>query len=285
MSAKQRFNGDAGNRGDVVRPATVGTMSSIYTDLSGAGVRIGGTDTTPLVADNMHITAHTGGVTHELHNAEISSSLVDIRDSASLNININVYIDDDSIVCGQAGIEQTLTAPAGSLLEDFSQIAPAAATETANTGSTTTVELTVSGGTLYKSGNSGIYHVYADQFHNVNIDGTGLHLKLTNDHFIYQAYLSGADFIAIQVSGEGRFLFEDHNADAFDSANWTITATNGDDISSDWVTSDFVSESTGLEYTSSYMLYLAVPEPATATLSLLALSALAMRRRRHKNQD
>ncbi len=279
MSAKQRFNGDADNRGDVVRPATVGTMSSIHTDLSGAGVRIGGTDTTPLVADNMHITAHTGGVTHELHNAEISSSLVDIRDSASLNININVYIDDDSIVCGRAGIEQTLTAPAGSLLEDFTQIAPAAATETANTGSTTTVELTVSGGTLYKTGNTGIYHVYADQFHNVNIDGTGLHLKLTNDHFIYRAYLSGADFIAIQVSGEGRFLFEDHNADAFDSANWTITATNGDDISSYWVTSDFVSESTGLEHTS-YMLYLAVPEPATATLSLLALSALAMRRRR-----
>ena len=126
-----------------------------------------------------------------------------------------------------------------------------------------------------------IYHVYADQFHNVNIGGNGLEITLT-DNLLYNAGIRGADFVAIQISGIGQFLYEE-TVTGFPTDSFVLLDAAGNDVSQYWVTSDVVAEEAGVQRgnVSKYMLYFtAVPEPSTATLSLLALCGLAARRRR-----
>ncbi|MDO5471057.1 MAG: PEP-CTERM sorting domain-containing protein [Akkermansia sp.] len=264
MSVTNRYEGTDG-----------GTMSNVHTGLTGSAASIGGSSSAISQAQNVHITAHTGGVI-QVHDTHLASSLVELKNSASLYINDIVYIDKDSLIMGQAALEASVTNPTGALSADFATVVPAAATETANTGATTTVELTVSGGTVYQHGNATVYHVTANQFQNVNVDGTGLTIKLTDTSFLDKA---GVDVVAVQISGIGQFRYE-YTAGFIETANWQLFDANGTDITHLWMTSADVEAVAGVA-TNSHMLYFkAVPEPTTATLSLLALAALAARRRR-----
>ncbi|MDO4751816.1 MAG: hypothetical protein Q4A24_06880 [Akkermansia sp.] len=261
-----------------------GTMSTVHADLSEADLseaaaRIGGSSDLNSDASNVHITAHSAGK-HEVHDTNLHSSLVELKAGTSMSLDDNVLIDKESVVFGSLGMVD-MNAPQTLAVTDmqFDSIEPQAATENVTVGTTTTLELTTSGGTIYRAGNTNIYHVTADQLHNVNVSGSGLTIQLMDDSFLYSAFASGAGYVAIQISGLGQFLFED-NADAFTLNNWMLMDASGVDITSSWVTSSVVSDDTGVDDVSSHMLYIMVPEPATATLSLLALCALAARRRR-----
>lgn len=255
-----------------------GTMSTVHADLSGAAARIGGSSDLNSDASNVHITAHSAG-NHEVHDTNLHSSLVELKAGTSMSLDDNVLIDKESVVFGSLGMVD-MNAPQTLAVTDmqFASIDPQAATENVTVGTTTTLELTTSGGTIYRAGNTSIYHVTADQLHNVNVSGSGLTIQLMEDDFLYSAFAAGAGYVAIQISGLGQFLFED-NADAFTLNNWMLMDASGVDITSSWVTSSVVSADAGVDV-SSHMLYIMVPEPATATLSLLALCALAARRRR-----
>lgn len=251
-----------------------GHLSAVYSDLSGAGkgASFGGTNAAATEAYAVHMTAHTNAE-HTVHDTKMESSLMQLKNGASLKINDMVSIDRNSAICGNAGLELELKA-----VEMFSEISPAKAAETATTGASTKVELSVSGGTMCQVGDQKIYHVYADQFHNVNIEGTGLEITLT-DNVLYNAGIRGADFVAVQISGIGQFLYEE-NVYNFPTDSFVLLDAAGNDISEYWVTSAFVADKADGNV-SKYMLYFtAVPEPSTATLSLLALAALAARRRR-----
>ena len=255
-----------------------GTMSTVHTDLSGAGARIGGASDLNSEAQYVHMTAHSA-TQHEVHDTNLRSSLVELKAQSSLSLDDNVLIDKDSVVYGSLGMVD-LQLPQTIAVTDmqFASIDPQAATENVTVGTSTTLELTTSGGTIYRAGNTSIYHVTADQLHNVNVSGSGLTIQLMDDSFLYSAFASGAGYVAIQISGLGQFLFEE-NTDAFTLNDWVLLDASGVDITSSWVTSSVVSADTGVTV-SDYMLYIMVPEPATATLSLLALAALAARRRR-----
>lgn len=250
-----------------------GHLSAVYSDLSGAGASFGGTDAAATEAYAVHMMAHTNAE-HTVHDTKMESSLMQLKNGASLKINDMVSIDRNSAICGNAGLELELKA-----VEMFSEISPAKAAETATTGASTKVELSVSGGTMCQVGDQKIYHVYADQFHNVNIGGKGLEITLT-DNVLYNAGIRGADFVAVQISGIGQFLYEEQNVYNFPTDSFVLLDAAGNDISEYWVTSAVVADKADGNV-SKYMLYFtAVPEPSTATLSLLALAALAARRRR-----
>ncbi len=252
-----------------------GHLSAVYSDLTGTGVSFGGTDAAPTEAYAVHMTAHTNA-THTVHDTELESSLLQLKNNASVKINDMVSIDRNSAICGGAGLALELQTKV-----NFAEIKPVVATESATTGKTTKVELSVSGGSLCTLGNQQIYHVYADQFHNVNVGGDGLEITLT-DNVLYNAGIRGADFVAVQISGVGQFLYEGKSY-GFPTADFVLLDAAGNDITEYWVSAAFVSEQTGVpaENVSSYMLYFkTIPEPSTATLSLLALAAMAARRRR-----
>ncbi len=254
-----------------------GHLSAVYSNLSGSGASFGGTNNAATVAYAVHMAAHTD-TTHTVHDMEMNSSLLQLKNGASVNINDTVRVDVNSVICGNAGLALELQA-----MEMFSEIKPTEAAEVATTGASTKVELSVSGGTMYTVGDQKIYHVYADQFHNVNIGGDGLEITLT-DNLLYNAGIRGADFVAIQISGIGQFLYEDEETvTGFPTDSFVLLDAAGNDVSQYWVTSDVVVEEAGVQRgnVSKYMLYFtAVPEPSTATLSLLALAAMAARRRR-----
>lgn len=261
------------------RGAATATIAELNLEHSGNNVRLGGSAASDAYNAVFASTGSTKSM--ELHHMALRNSLVNLQKACSLTVNDVVTIDRNSAIVG-SGAEANLVAAAQGLAQ-LTQ-GPAAATETATVGATTTVELTTSPvRTVYTCDNGEkILHVYANQFQNVNVTGDGLTLKLTED-LQSIAYLNGADYIAIQVGGEtGQFNLE--KAVTFDvkgaDENFKLLNANGDDISECWVSSRYMVSNVGLKNASGNLLWVAVPEPATATLSLLALAALCARRRR-----
>ena len=246
-----------------------GTVTPVHTDLSGSGARLGGTDATGARAEGVHVTAHTAA-THELHDMRLEGSLLELKAGASVKLDDNVYIDQHSVIFGSAGLVE-LNAPQTLAVTDmqFADIKPAKVAETVNVSSSTKLELSCSGGTIYQAGEKTVYHGLANQLQNVNVQGNGLTIQLADNDFLYSAITSGAAYAAIQIMGEGQF----------DVSHITLLNDAGEDISYMLATPTEVKADTGVTV-SDYMLYIMVPEPATATLSLLALAALAARRRR-----
>lgn len=129
-----------------------------------------------------------------------------------------------------------------------------------------------------------IAHVYANQLENVNIYGDGLTLVLSGDSW-KTVYGTGAAYIGVQISGgSGRFLFEEPNTffdDVVgDGVRFKLLDSNGEDISSSWVASAYISNHAGTSVSEHMLWFAIVPEPSTATLSLMALTMLVTRRRR-----
>ncbi|MDO4751818.1 MAG: hypothetical protein Q4A24_06890 [Akkermansia sp.] len=250
-----------------------GTMQGVHTNLAGAAASIGGADGARTNATGVHITAHTSaGTPHEVHDANLIGSLLELKSAASVDLSDNVLIDKDSVVFGSLGMVDMNALQTLAVTDmQFADIQPAAATETISVSKNTTLELTTSAGTIYQAGNKSIYHVTTDSLQNVNVEGDGLTLRLVDNSFLYSAISSGAAYAAIQIQGVGQFDLDNVAITLLDSA--------GNDISYMMSDSAAVSADTGAT-ASIHMLYIMVPEPATASLGLLALAALATRRRR-----
>lgn len=257
-----------------------GHMTHVYTDLTGTAVRIGGSADAVSEASGVHISTYVAGVTHEVENTHLRNSVLQINNGANANINNNVYVDVSSVVCGTAGsaADEAPMIRTGSIA-DFAAIAPVAAQDGVNTSSSTTVELSVSGGTLYSDGSKGIYHVVADQLQNINVEGTGLQLQFAGENFMAAASKTCADYVAVQIAGAGQFLYELDGAD-FSQAEWILRGFDGSELTYVWVDSSVVEDYLGVAVSPNMLYFVVIPEPATATLSLLALAALAARRRR-----
>lgn len=229
--------------------------------------------------------------TMKLQNVNLQNSVVSLHKACSLDLKTAVLVDKNSKVKGSistAELQPAALAAVQSL--DKLTTTLTSATETVTVGSNTTVELTTSGRTVCTaSDGTKILHVYADQFQDVNVTGTGLTLILADDLWA-QAYSMGMEFVAIQVGGTtGRFLFEDANnfgnGAIGDKSGFTLTDSHGRNLNEDWVTSTFVKGNVGALVSgnvSGNLLWIRTPEPTTTTLSLLALTAMAMRRRRRK---
>lgn len=263
------------------RGAAIATIAELNLEHSGTNVRLGGSAASDAYNAVFASTGSTESM--ELHHMVLRNSLVNLQKACSLTVKEVVTIDRNSAIVGSGAGANLVAAAQG--LAQLTQ-GPAAATETATVGATTTVELTTSPvRTVYTCDNGEkILHVYANQFQNVNVTGDGLTLKLTED-LQSIAYLHGADYIAIQVGGEtGQFNLDLEKAVTFDvkgaGENFKLLNANGDDISEYWVSSRYMVSHVGLTNASGNLLWVAVPEPATATLSLLALAALCARRRR-----
>ena len=249
-----------------------GTMQGVHTNLAGTAASIGGADGARTNATGVHITAHTSAGTHEVHDANLIGSLLELKSAASVDLSDNVLIDKDSVVFGSLGMVDMNALQTLAVTDmQFADIQPAAATETISVSKNTTLELTTSAGTIYQAGNKSIYHVTTDSLQNVNVEGDGLTLRLVDNSFLYSAISSGAAYAAIQIQGVGQFDLDNVAITLLDSA--------GNDISYMMSDSAAVSADTGAT-ASIHMLYIMVPEPATASLGLLALAALATRRRR-----
>ena len=223
--------------------------------------------------------------TMKLQNVNLQNSVVSLHNACSLDLTTAVLVDKNSKVKGS--ISQNELQPAAlAAVQSLEKLTTTltSATETVTVGSNTTVELTTSGGTVCTaSDGTKILHVYADQFQDVNVSGTGLTLILADDLWA-QAYSMGMEFVAIQVGGTtGCFFFEDDNN--FDNgaigakSGFTLTDSRGRNLNEDWVTSTFVPGNVGAQGFGN-LLWIRTPEPTTTTLSLLALTALATRRRR-----
>ena len=145
-------------------------------------------------------------------------------------------------------------------------------------------QIALSGEKKGTSNGTRIAHVYANQLENVNIYGDGLTLVLSGDSW-KTVYGTGAAYIGVQISGgSGRFLFEETNTffdDVVgDGVRFKLLDSNGEDISSSWVASTYISNHAGTSVSEHMLWFAIVPEPSTATLSLMALTMLVTRRRR-----
>ncbi|MBQ2379882.1 MAG: hypothetical protein II295_05760, partial [Akkermansia sp.] len=249
---------------------------------SGTQVELGGTAAETSVVTNAAVST-TGTATNlKIHQTELHNSVVLLHSACSLDLTEAVLVDKNSAVLGATSSGDiklpSVAAVAAQGLGEMPTTIKAG--ETVTVGANTTVELTTSGGTVYTSSNGAqILHVYADQFQNVNVTGTGLTLILADDLWA-KAYSMGMEFVAIQVGGSsGQFLFESANNFASGSiganTKFSLTDSKGRNLNSDWVTSTFVGSKV-----SGNLLWIQVPEPATTTLSLAALVALCARRRR-----
>lgn len=261
------------------RDASIGTMNNIHTELSGTAARIGGSEVQQSVANQVHLTAHSAEGTHSLHHADMLSSLVELEKNVSLDIHESVLVDQNSIVFGDAGVAVQPRAAVSASLQEFADVRPVQTSERINTGISTTVELTVSGGDVYKTADKGIYHVYANQLHNLDVYGDGLTIQLASSDIISAAQQNGCRYVAIQISGTGQFHYEDSLGN-FTIDQRKLLSVSGTDITDLWVSSATVAADTGVAVSNNMLYIYAVPEPATTTLSLLALTGLAMRRRR-----
>ena len=253
-------------------------------------ISLGGTSTDRTEVQNAQISTLDTAENYDtmkLQNVNLQNSVVSLHKACSLDLKTAVLVDKNSKVKGSistAELQPAALAAVQSL--DKLTTTLTSATETVTVGSNTTVELTTSGGTVCTaSDGTKILHVYADQFQDVNVTGTGLTLILADDLWA-QAYSMGMEFVAIQVGGTtGRFLFE--NANNFgngaigDKSSFTLTDSHGRNLNEDWVTSTFVTGNVGA-LVSGNLLWIRTPEPTTTTLSLLALTAMAARRRRRK---
>ena len=262
------------------------SISNLKLENAGSRVRLGGTDETVAVATNASIASTDTTEAVELHDMKLQGSLVQLQQGCSLDVRDVVAIDADSRIIGSSsGVKARALAAAVEQGVDSLAAAIPAASEMVSVSADTTLELTAAAErTVYTSSNqSQILHVYAEQLQNVDISGSGLTLVLADDIWS-TAYHMGVEFLAIQVGGEcGRFLFEDEQtfADGIvgDDTLFRLTDASGRQLSSCWVTSDYVAAQVG-EAVSGYMLWVQVPEPSTSALGMLALGMLAARRRR-----
>ena len=258
-----------------------GTMNAVYTDLSGKATRIGGTNSEQTNAYAVRMIARSAEGTHEVHDMNLTGSLLQLEAAVSVDVSDDVFIDRNSCVFGEAS---SLLAEQATLSGDFSDIIPQASGETLITGSNTTIELTVHGGTIVNAagsmGDKKVYHAYTTQLKDVNVQGDGVTINLTDMSFFSEAHRMGADFIAVQIEGSGEFRYEETlDSVAFEPEAWKLYNVQGSIYNEYWLSSSQIMERYGVSVSSS-MLYFMVPEPTTATLSLLALSMLASRRRR-----
>lgn len=284
---------------DAMGDADYATMNNLHVDLSGTAASLGGDAQAANEARYVHLTAHTSAGTHKVHNSHFHYSLVELKEFASVQMHDMVYIAAHSTVKGS--VDAYAPSPLAAMpladavthsLQDYYDIfvdptgtPPASAGETVYVSADTTVDMTVTDVAAYVTGGKGLVLAKVNQFQDVDVaaydDGANglLTIRLTSDYFMNHAYHHGAQFVAIQVGGsDGQFLFEDANG-YFLSDNRILVDARGNDITERWLSSAQVAAHLGIEV-SPYMLYIAVPEPATATLSLLALAALAARRRR-----
>lgn len=258
-----------------------GTMNAVHTDVRGTATRIGGTDSVRSEASAVHMIARSADGTHEIHDTKMEGSLLQLENAVSVNVADDVFIDRNSCVFGEAS---SLLAEQATLSGDFREIELQAAGETLITGSNTTIELTVHGGTIVNAagsmGEKKVYHAYTTQLKDVNVQGDGVTINLTDMSFFSEAHRMGADFIAVQIEGSGEFRYEKTlESVAFEPEAWKLYNVQGSIYNEYWLSSSQIMERYGVTVSSS-MLYFMVPEPTTATLSLLALSMLASRRRR-----
>ena len=264
---------------------------------SARSMRVGGTVADRTDAANVRISTLATQENYqnlELHDVNLNSSIVQLHEECSLNLAEAVLVDANSAVVGSQGHDPLRASQqfqvaqrVQGLGEVLASASVADASETTTVGLQTTVMLTTADTrTVYTSENGNeVLHVYANQFQDVNVTGSGLTLVLADDLYA-QAYRLGMEFIAIEVGGEtGRFLFEETNPGAIvdgvlgDGENFVLTDTSGRQLSDEWVVSSTVSSVVGAKV-STHMLWIRVPEPATSTLGLLALTTLAARRRR-----
>lgn len=281
-------------------PPEAASMNHVNTDLSGTAATLGGDDAHINEARYVHLTAHTATGTHKVHDTHFHYSLVELKESVSLDMADVVYVASHSTVRGSADTQSPMplaeTTPLADAvthsLQTFYDVfvsvdgtPPASAGETVYTSVDTTVDLTVTDVAAYVTNGKGIVLAKTMQFQDVDVAAFDsarnglLTIHLTSDYFLHHAYHHGAQYVAIQVGGtDGQFLFEDGNGH-FLSENRVLIDARGHDITANWVSSAEVHAQLGIDV-SPYMLYIAVPEPSTATLSLLALAALVGRRRR-----
>ncbi|MBR3902677.1 MAG: PEP-CTERM sorting domain-containing protein [Akkermansia sp.] len=279
------------------KPAGSINNLDLVKDTSNKSISIGGTDATPAVAANVHITSRETAEAYnalELRDTHLQGSIVELHKACRLDIADVVVVDRESVVrasVADGGIDTSAIAVNPEMLQanlkvpDVSKLG-----NNVSTSVGTVVQMTFTGHShqSYTVGTEEILVVQADQLQGVDVAGDGLTLQIHDDTW-YAWVTPGTRYMAVQMGGgSGQFHYEVDNT--------TASASFGSLIGSQfvlqdkdgnthehlyWVTSTEVGEATG-KTVSPYLLYFAVnvPEPATATLSLLALAGLCARRRR-----
>lgn len=267
------------------REGLAASANNLHLENSGTTVRLGGTTATPSMAVNVAISSMGGTADMELHHMNLQSGIVQLHEACSLNVKDMVHIDAGSVISGS--IEKDAAAAAAAAMQDIDKLKATiqSSDELVTVSSNTTLELTPVAAPVVHTADNGIRiaHVSVNQLQNVDVGGEGLTLVLAGDDW-KSVYSAKPTYIGIQISGEaGRFLFEETNTFADnvvgDGIRFKLLGANGQDISSYWVTSTYISEHSGTPV-SEYMLWFIVPEPSTATLGLMALTLLVTRRRR-----
>lgn len=271
------------------KPAGSLNNLDLVKDTADKSISLGGTDSTPTVAKNVHITTKS---TQEAYNtmilldSELQSSIMELHKACQLDITDAVLVDQNSVV--RASVEAGGVVSASSSLNPVNSPMASKLGNEVITTVNTTVELTFdrSKGVLHEVGDTKIFVVQANQLQGVDLNGSGLTIEF-KDNALYWARLAGADYLAVQINGgSGQFLYDDgtyafqQKLDA--GQDYVAKDMDGNVLQDTWVSSETVSADAGSATVTVNMLYFAVmvPEPSTATLSLLALTALTMRRRR-----
>lgn len=263
----------------------VASLSNIYVksaingeNITSAG--LGGDSNTHADIVNSHLSTKNENGKLTVHNANMVNSLVQLHNDCMLNLETVVHMDFDSAVHGTRGVGITPTSASEYALTNGVE----GAVNAVYVSQDTTVELALptEGTKLTLGNNTEVVHYSTSSFQDVNIlneTGAGLTLVLADD--IYEsAAESGAQFIAIQISGTGRFRLSESDGILMGDG-FSITLASGGNFQGYWVTSDYVSSVVGSEVSSDFIwVGLSVPEPSTATLSLLALTLMVSRRRR-----
>ena len=254
---------------------------------SSSTISVGGTDTTPMVADNVHISTLASSEGYNkvtLHDTELHNSVVQLHNACSLNLADTVLVDKDSRV--KAAAVQNTVATTAELQGPVSPSASESGNEV-TTSVDTVVQLTLINTRQTFTTDSGekVLVLQMDQFLGVDVMGDGLTLQQTaqSANFRDWGYYAGAQYVAIQMGGgSGQFLFEGNDPEVNDpnfssqlDRKYVLLGADGVQLTGQWVTATSVGSNV-----STHLLYFNVPEPTTTTLSLLALTALVARRRR-----
>ena len=245
-------------------------------------ISVGGTDDTPMVAENVRISSQVSNEGYNkvtLHDTELHNSVVQLHNACALNLADTVLVDKNSRVMGAA--VQNAVATAAELQAPVSP----SVSESGNVVTTsvdTVVQLTLINTRQTFTTDSGekVLVLQMDQFLGVDVVGDGLTLQQTaqSANFRDWGYNAGAQYVAIQMGGgSGQFLFEDKDPNFSSQLDrkYVLLGADGEQLTGQWVTATSVGSNV-----STHLLYFNVPEPTTATLSLAALVALCARRRR-----